>query len=496
MTIQLDLQHRNPQNQVFLKKRTFSIDQIGAMVVDTWNYHWCMTAAERCGSFALRMNHALAALRSLGVQIFWGPTDVADQYVGTPQREKSVAVEPHPLPTPLDIQFPTLDCYGAGGCMCGSGIDCRVNYGWDGMNPNLKIDQLDLIVEGTQEVYSWCQKLGINCLIFLGFHTNVCTTGKPVGIGPMMRIGIQSILARDMTDAISGYNPSEGQHPDRGTKEVIQQLESIVPTIHLVDELRKLGQWDDETPIDPVRITPWGTLNRPYRFEESTVVSLSAPLNQGCQIYYTLDGTPPDEKSSLYTDPFPVCETQTIRTIAYRGHQSICLESSATFVCLPSKPPPPNIHLSDLEPIRMTVHGFNIYSSERKPSCDQSYLQRPLKLRGENYAKGIGVEAPSHLLYCIQPTYDCLVGLAGLDESMLEDELGRARAMHPSVIFKIYINGELADESPTVRISQEPWRFEVKIPSGSRTISLVAVPGYTNSYENFVNWVDVGFLVK
>ena len=106
------------------------------------------------------------------------------------------------------------------------------------------------------------------------------------------------------------------------------------------------------------------------------------------------------------------------------------------------------------------------------------------------------MEAPSHLLYCIQPTYDCLVGLAGLDESMLEDELGRARAMHPSVIFKIYINGELADESPTVRISQEPWRFEVKIPSGSRTISLVAVPGYTNSYENFVNWVDVGFLVK
>ena len=148
MTIQLDLQHRYQENQIVLEKQTFSIDQIGVMVVDTWNYHWCMTAAERCSSFALRMNHALATLRSLGIQIFWGPTDVADQYVGTPQREKSVAGEPHPLPTPLDIQFPLLDCYGAGGCMCGPGIDCHVNYGWDRINTNLTIVSASVILIG------------------------------------------------------------------------------------------------------------------------------------------------------------------------------------------------------------------------------------------------------------------------------------------------------------------------------------------------------------
>ena len=80
----------------------------------------------------------------------------------------------------------------------------------------------------------------------------------------------------------------------------------MVPTIHLVDELRKLEKWDDEAPVDPVRITPWDTLKRPYRFEESTTVSLSVPLNQNCQIYYTPDGTSPDEKSFLYPNPFPV----------------------------------------------------------------------------------------------------------------------------------------------------------------------------------------------
>ncbi|MEE3194286.1 MAG: NPCBM/NEW2 domain-containing protein, partial [Candidatus Poribacteria bacterium] len=136
------------------------------------------------------------------------------------------------------------------------------------------------------------------------------------------------------------------------------------------------------------------------------------------------------------------------------------------------------------------------YSSKRKPSYDKSYSQQPLKLRGKNYTKGIGVEAPSHLLYNIQSKYDCLVGIAGLDESMLENESGRARAMYPSVILKIYINGKSVNESPILRISQEPWRFEVKLLADSQTISLVAIPSHTNSYENFVNWVNVGFLVK
>ena len=141
----------------------------------------------------------------------------------------------------------------------------------------------------------------------------------------MMRVGIKSILARDMTDAISGYNPANGQHPDQNTQKIIQQLESLVPTIHLAKELRKLGKWNDDTPVDPVRITPWGTPDRPYQFEESTVVSLFAPLHQDCQIYYPLDGTPPDRKSFFYTNPLPIYKTQTIRTIAYQGQQPVCL---------------------------------------------------------------------------------------------------------------------------------------------------------------------------
>jgi hypothetical protein len=495
LIMELDLQRRSTEdNRIITRKEKIAVDKLGVVLVDTWNYHWCMTATERCVSFTHRMNRALDGLRKLGIQVFWGPTDVADQYVGTPQRERAVAVEYRPLPEPLDLSFPTLSCYQAGGCMCGPGINCLVNYGWDAMNPKLDIGQDDLIVEGTQELYSWCVELGITHLIYLGFHTNVCTTGKPVGVGPMMCTGIKAILARDMTDAISGYDPATGQTPDRGTTEVIAQLEQVVSTINLMDELRKIELWQEDWIVDPVRITPWGKSERPYQFEESVSTTLSTPLNGECEIRYTLDGSKPTESSVLYTQPFAINETSTVRAVAFRDGKKACLESESHFVRLPDKPRMPDVFISDLEPIRATVSAYNMYSSKKRPSLDSSYLNAPLKLRGVAYEKGIGIEAPSQLLYTVESDYDRFVGLAGIEETMLEDENGRNRAMYPAVIFAVYIDGDLMAESPAMRISQTPWRFDVEIPQGSRKISLVCVPASGDARENFANWVNAGFI--
>lgn len=495
--MELDLQQRSSEdNTIVVNKEKIPVSEIGVMLVDTWNYHWCMTATERCGSFVHRMNKALDSARKLGMQIFWGPTDVADQYVGTQQRERAVAIQYQPLPEPIDLNFPPLNCFQAGGCMCGPGIKCLVNYGWDAMNPELRIDHDDLIVEGSQELYSWCKQLGITHLIYMGFHTNVCTTGKPVGIGPMMRLGIRAILARDMTDAISGYDPRDDQTPDRGTVEVIEQLEQVVPTIKMADEFRKVGLWQDDWIVDPVRITPWGKLKRPYQFEESVTITLSVPLIDKCEIHYTIDGSKPTGSSLLYTQPFTINDTLHVRAIAFKHLRAVSLESHGYFVRLPQKPPMPDIHISDIKPIRATVFAYNMYSSKKKPGLDKSYLNVPLKLRRVNYEKGIGVEAPSQLLYTIEPDYDRFVGLAGIDETILEDENGRHRAMYPSVIFRIYIDGNLTTESPIMRISQEPWRFDVKIPQDSKKLSLVAIPSNDMARDNFVNWVNAGFIKK
>ncbi|MBM4038852.1 MAG: hypothetical protein FJ290_10085, partial [Planctomycetes bacterium] len=177
-SIELSLQTRDPKTgQPSVAKQKLDPAKVGIVIVDPWNFHWCMTAAQRFGAMAPRLNHALEAARKLGIQVFWSPTDVASQYAGWPQRERALAVPllDAPRVRRLDLRINV----GVGPCMCGPGIPCLVNYGWDGMNPNLIIGDRDLIVCGMQELFSLLRQRGITQLIYMGGHTNMCLIGKP-----------------------------------------------------------------------------------------------------------------------------------------------------------------------------------------------------------------------------------------------------------------------------------------------------------------------------
>ena len=47
-----------------------------------------------------------------------------------------------------------------------------------------------------------------------------------------------------------------------------------------------------------------------------------------------------------------------------------------------------------------------------------------------------------------------------------------------------------------MRISFEPWRFNVKIPAGAKLISLCATDAGDGSKQDLGNWVNVGFVRK
>jgi hypothetical protein len=64
------------------------------------------------------------------------------------------------------------------------------------------------------------------------------------------------------------------------------------------------------------------------------------------------------------------------------------------------------------------------------------------------------------------------------------------------VIFKVFIDGVMMAESPVMRISQEPWRFDVKIPEGSRHINIVCMDAGSRNILDYGNWVDAGFVVN
>jgi hypothetical protein len=63
------------------------------IVVDMWNYRWCMTASERVSAMVPRMNGVLAVARETGMQVVWNPSDVATAYSDYPQYENAVAVK-------------------------------------------------------------------------------------------------------------------------------------------------------------------------------------------------------------------------------------------------------------------------------------------------------------------------------------------------------------------------------------------------------------------
>jgi hypothetical protein len=106
------------------------------------------------------------------------------------------------------------------------------------------------------------------------------------------------------------------------------------------------------------------------------------------------------------------------------------------------------------------------------------------------------VQAPNQLIYDLKPEYARFVALAGIDDHILDVSNGSNLAMHPSVIFRVFIDGEMAAESPVMRISEPAWRFDVPIPSGSKMISLVATDAGDGNKEDLGNWVDCGFVTK
>jgi hypothetical protein len=502
-TLTLEAQRRDIASGAPMTERVeIDTSKVGIIVVDMWNFHWCKTSTARVGALVPRMNRCLEELRKMGAQVFLCPTDVADNYVGTRMIESVLAVEPMPIPKARKIECPAAA--DGGGCTCGPGNRCLVNYGWDGMHPDLIVGESDLMPNDPEMLYAILKKRGITHLIFMGVHTQVCLLGKSIGMRNMLEAGFQCYLCRDLTDAHGMYDPVKGITPDAFTRGVVAHFEKyLAPSINMVDTLRAAKLWDENAIVDPVRVAPWGTVKRPHHFEKSVVVTLSAPWEPEAKIHYTLDGSEPTVSSPTYTAPLTFEKTTRVRTCAFANGKPVALATDAFFARQNPEPPQPNIILSSLKPRRAVGPGHSPSFSDHRfspisnpPQMNLSNRKEALRIRGKKYDSGIGVQAPNQLIYDLKPEYARFVALAGIDDHILDVSNGSNLAMHPSVIFRVFIDGEMAAESPVMRISEPAWRFDVPIPSGSKMISLVATDAGDGNKEDLGNWVDCGFVTK
>ena len=68
-------------------------------------------------------------------------------------------------------------------------------------------------------------------------------------------------------------------------------------------------------------------------YTEAQTVSISCATS-GTTIYYTTDGSTPDDESNVYSSPITVSETTTIKAIAYDAHDNTSHVSSATYTII------------------------------------------------------------------------------------------------------------------------------------------------------------------
>jgi type 1 glutamine amidotransferase/nicotinamidase-related amidase len=193
------------------------------IICDMWDQHWCQGASKRCDELAAKMAPVIEAARSRGIQIIHAPSETMGFYADLPARRRMQEVPAVPPPKLLDVAEPPLPIDDSdGGC---DTAEKPWYLAWTRQNPRLSIADEDALSDSGAEVYGFLRQAGIENLIVMGVHTNMCVLGRSFGIRQMTRMGIRCILVRDLTDTM--YDPQDRPQVSHaeGTELVVQHIE-------------------------------------------------------------------------------------------------------------------------------------------------------------------------------------------------------------------------------------------------------------------------------
>ena len=223
------------------------------IVCDVWDSHHCLNAVRRVGEMAPRMNRVLTEARRRGILIVHAPSVCMDAYKDHPARQNAVKT-PHSKHLPKDIgswcyRIPAEEkgTYPIDQSDGGEDDDPAEHRAWAeklqkmGRNPRapwkaqidvLKIDDRDIISDNGEEIWSVFEQRGIDNVILLGVHTNMCVLGRPFGLRQLAKNGKNVVLMRDLTDTM--YNPARAPFVSHftGTDLIVEHIEKwVCPTI-------------------------------------------------------------------------------------------------------------------------------------------------------------------------------------------------------------------------------------------------------------------------
>lgn len=210
---------------------TWAPEKAALLLCDVWNSHWCRGAVERLDAMVGRMNDVTHAVRDGGGLIVHAPSNTIDFYAETEARKRVLATTQTAVPTPAEHEDPPLPIDDSdGGSDTGEADSHRA---WDQQHSGIDMDdERDVISDNGEEIYSVYADRGIDRMLIMGVHTNMCVLHRTFGIKSMVRWGLRVALIRDLTDTM--YNPARSPYVehDEGTRLVVSFIEKFwCPTV-------------------------------------------------------------------------------------------------------------------------------------------------------------------------------------------------------------------------------------------------------------------------
>jgi nicotinamidase-related amidase len=177
------------------------------IICDMWDQHWCRGATERVAEMAPFMNGVISTARERGVLIVHAPSDCMEYYQDHPGRKlgkqyRSRSVAQRLGEGPLDSETGAIWPFEISGGGCDDHPQCEIGSPWKKQIGTIEIMEGDAITDSGIEAGSLFIKRGIRNVILLGVHTNMCVIGRSFGLRNMVRLGMNVVLMRDMTDTM------------------------------------------------------------------------------------------------------------------------------------------------------------------------------------------------------------------------------------------------------------------------------------------------------
>ncbi len=207
------------------------------IICDMWNKHWCQGATDRVTEMAPFMNNVVSIAREKGVLIVHAPSECIGYYKNDPARKlgqkykskKAISlISDNKLESEKDALWP-ID-QSDGGCDCSP--ECKQGNPWTRQIDLIKISEKDAISDSGVEIAGLFNQKGIKNVILMGVHTNMCVIGRSFGLRNMVRLGMNVVLMRDLTDAMYDSKQKPNVSHFTGNSLINEYIETYVcPTI-------------------------------------------------------------------------------------------------------------------------------------------------------------------------------------------------------------------------------------------------------------------------